>query len=115
MSDAQNDGEAAVQLTVEIVDDTKLIALKVASALPDANDALNEEESTLNKLVVVLVSTVTGADVLAQARYWLQQKLIILIVLFCDGNPSGSCEVAYGNELDALMVKGGIRFDVARK
>ena len=64
--------------------------------------------------MVVLVATRTGADVLAQARYWLQQELMILIDLFCDGNPSGSCELAYGNELNALMVKGGIRMDAAR-
>ena len=66
---AQNDGGAAVQLTCEIVDEAKLIALKVASTLPDASDALNVEQSTVNTLVVVLAPTVTGADVLAQARY----------------------------------------------
>ena len=66
-------------------------------------------------MVVALASTVTGADVLAQARYWLQHRLIILIDLFCDGNPSGSCELAYGEALKPLMVKGGIRMDAARE
>ena len=111
---AQNEGGTAVQLTVEMVDETRLIALKVASALPEANDAPNDEVSRFSTLVVVLTATVTGADVLAQAKYWLQQRLMILIDLFCDGNPSGSCELAYGNELNALMVKGGIRIDTAR-
>ena len=112
---AQNDGEAAVQLACEMVDEAKLIALKVASTLPDANDALNDEVSRFSTLVVVLVATVTGADVLAQAKYWLQQRLMILTDLFCDGNPSGSCALAYGNVLNALMVKGGIRIDDARE
>jgi len=112
---AQNDGGAAVQLTVEIVEETKLIALKVASTFPDANDALSDEVSRFNTLEVALTSTVTGAEVLAQARYWLQQRLIILIDLFCDGNPSGNCELAYGEALKPLMVKGGIRLDVARE
>ena len=112
---AQNDGGAAVQLTVEIVDDARLIVLKVASTLPDANDALNDELSRVNGLVVALTSTVTGADVLAQARYWLQQRLIILIDLFCDDNPSGSCELAYGEALKPLMVNGGTKMDAARE
>ena len=112
---AQNDGGVAVQLTVEIVDDAKLIALKVASALPDANDALNDKESRFNTLVVVLIATVTGADVLAQARYWLQQRLMILIDLFCDDNPSGNCVLTSGNKLNALMINGGVRIDDARE
>ena len=112
---AQNDGGAAVQFAVEIVDDTKLIALKTPSTSPDANDELNVTESRFNTLVVVFTDTVTGAEELAQARYWLQQKLMILIDLFCDGNPSGNCELAYGEALKPLMVKGGIRMDVARE
>ena len=104
-----------MQLTVEIVDETRLIALKVASTLPDAKDELNDDASRFSTLVVALTDTITGADVLEQAEYWLQQRLMILIDLFCDGNPSGNCELAYGEALKPLMVKGGTRFDEARE
>ena len=112
---AQNVGGAAVQLATEMVDETKLITLKTSSVFPEANDVLNDVASSFNTLVVVLTATVTGADELAQARYWLQQKLMILIDLFCDVNPSGNCVLPYGNELNALMVNGGIRIANARE
>ena len=83
-----------MQLDIEMVEETKLIVLKMESTSPDANDALNDTESRVNTLVVVLIATVTGADELAQARYWLQQRLMILMDLFCDANPSGNCVLA---------------------